>query len=472
MTLKKVSNSPAECGHERSHIVDSPFYGHRYSTQASHRIFCNDCRFQRWLDVEAALALSQAELGMIPSAKADLIAAAAHVEYLDLGKVSAEIRKTGHSLVGLLHVWQEVLEDGAGEFIHYGATTQDIQDTGQSLEMKEVVHEVEAGLQRLLETMLQLARSHGSALMVGRTHGQPALPMTFGIKLASWMDEILRHVERLEAMKDRVVVAQLFGGVGTMAGFDNHGPALLHVFSQRLGLGAPAVAWHVARDRVAEYGSTLAMVTMTLARVAEEIRMLSRPELGEFEETWRSGNVGSSTMPHKRNPEGCEQVVVMARLGAAQAGILVNSMFVEHERDSRGLRLEWAAAADVSHYCLAALAILGDIVGGLIVHSERMAQHARSAADGVCSEALMLALGQHIGKQSAHAHVYELSQAARSQGRPLREVLSESPVVMGALTDCDLDELFDPGRYLGSSAELLEGAVDLTEKWIASRRME
>ncbi len=456
------------CRHERAHIVDSSFFGHGYSTDASRRIFCDVCRMQRWLDVEAALARSQADLGLIPQDAADAIAEAARLDLVDLDEVRCGIRRTAHSLVSLLGALQKA-SGPAGEFVHYGATTQDILDTAQILEMRDVVDEVEGDLDAMLATLVELARGHRDTVMIGRTHARPALPTTFGLKVAGWIDELLRQAERVEAMRRRVLVAELFGGVGTMAGFEGRGPELLERFASRLSLGAPVIGWHVARDRVAEFVTTLAMLAATLGRIADEIRTLSRPEFDELEEGWEYGRVGSSTMPHKRNPEECEQLVVLARLSRAAATLSLEGMIQEHERDSRGLRLEWAAVADVSHHTLAALSILGRLLAGLKVHEDLMAERARQAADSICSEALMLALARHVGKQSAHHLVYEVSQGAQDAGRPLREALGQRPEVVDLLGAAAIDHIFDPSRYLGSSGTMVDRVVSDAERWLARR---
>lgn len=457
----------AACLHERGQIGDSRFFGHLYSTDESRRIFCDNCRLQRWLDIEATLALSQAELGIVTTEVADRIAAAARIESLPLDRVRDEIRRTRHSLVALLRALQEACQGDAGEFVHYGATTQDIQDTGQALEMRDVLLEVNGGLEELLRVLSLLANAHTGTLMVGRTHARPALPLTFGLKVAGWLDELLRHVERIHAAKPRILVAQLFGGVGTMAGFGSAGPDLVERFAQRLGLGVPVVGWHVARDRVVEYVGVLAMVAGTLGRIADEVRTLSRPEFDEIAQSWEPGVVGSSTMPHKRNPEACQQVVVLARLAAAQVPVALQAMLVEHERDSRGLRLEWPVIADVSHYTLTALHITRQVVKGVEVNEGAMAHNAQEAATFVCTEALMLALGERIGKQTAHAQLYELCQSAKSDGRTLREQLATSQVVQQHLSEEDLDRIFDPRRHVGASSELVDRVLQRVGEGLA-----
>ena len=459
-----MSTTTDPCLHERSHIVDSAFYGHRYSTTATKRIFCDRCRFQRWLDIEAALALTQADLGIIPVDAAKQIAGTAQVELLDLDAVRLEIRRTGHSLVGLLRVLQSAVGD-AGEYIHHGATTQDIQDTGQSLEMRDVLDALETVLRGTVTRLVQLAQEHDGTVALGRTHAQPALPISFGVKIASWIDEILRHTQRIAQMRPRVQAAQLFGGVGTMAGFGDQALPLLQGFADRLGLSAPLVGWHVARDRIAEYASTLAMVAGTMGRIADELRLLSRPEFGEVEEGWQHGKVGSSTMPHKRNPEACEQAVVMARLTAGLMPAAMFAMAGDNERDSRSLRTEWVCVPDVSHYTLAAAEIVRSVLDGLVVHADRMRANADAVSEQLATEGLMLALGRHVGKQTAHEHVYELSQASRQDGVPLRELI-RTHEAGELLDDAELERIFDPGAYLGQSGALTRQVVARAQEWL------
>jgi len=457
--------STSDCQHERGHITDSAFFGDRYATPASRRIFCDVCRKQRWLDIEAALALAEGDLGIIPQPVADRIAATARLEHVDLEAVRAGIEQSGHSLVGLLRVFEAACGD-AGQFIHYGATTQDIQDTGQSLEIRDVLDELAPVLSAITMRLADLAEEHAETVALGRTHAQPALPIGFGMKLASWVDELLRHDERLQEMRGRVLVAQLFGGAGTMAAFGARGPELLERFAARLGLGVPMIGWHASRDRVAEFASVLAMITATLARIADEVRVLSRPEFGEVQETWQHGKVGSSTMPHKRNPERCEQVVVMARLSAAQAGLALAAMIGDHERDARSLRIEWACVPDVAHYCLAAAAMVRESVSGLKIQTERMRHNVEAVADQVMSERLMLAFGEHVGKQRAHEIVYDLTQRAFESGQRARNLIGEQRET-ALLDPATLETVFDPATYLGASAMLTTRAVLEARKRLA-----
>lgn len=455
------------CRHERAHITDSRFYGDRYGTPASRAIFCDVCRHQRWLDIESALALSQAELGIIPVQAAEDIAASARIQLIDVGAVQAEIERSGHSLVGLLRVFRAACPGGSGQYIHFGATTQDIQDTGQTLEMRDVLDELATGIDVIIARLADLAEQHAGTVFLGRTHAQPAVPISFGVKVSSWLDELLRHGERIRAMRPRVLVAQLFGAAGTMAGFGDRGPELLRRFADRLGLAAPAIGWHVARDRVAEYCGVVAMVAGSLGRIADEIRTLSRPEFGEVEESWRPGKVGSSTMPHKRNPEGCEQVVVMARLASQSAATALTAMIGDHERDARSLRLEWVCVPDVSSYTLCAAQIVKDVLAGLVVHADRALVNVTRVADQIASERLMFVLAESLGKERAHEYVYELTQRARSNGRSVRGLLASASDL--GIDSATLDAVFDPATYLGASATLTGSVVSDARRYLTGK---
>lgn len=448
--------APRKCSHERSHVVDSVFHRGGYSTADSRRIFCDVCRLQRWLDVEVALALSQAEMEMIPHEAAHLIAGAARIERLDLEAVSTGIATMGHSLVPLLRELQGVAGSYAAQFIHHGATTQDIQDTGQALEMREVIAIVEQQLISLLDRLDALAVANRLQLTVGRTHAQPALPTTFGLKVAGWIDELTRHLVRLREARPRLLVAQLAGGVGTMASFQGRGPALLERFAVRLGLGVPDVGWHVARDRVAEFVFLLASISASLARAADEIRILCRPEFAELEERWDASRLGSSTMPHKRNPENAEQVVVLARLCRAEVALGLECMIVEHERDYRGTRLEWPAVSAASHYTLTALHLTGVVLDSISVRGANMEDTARELADLACTEALTFLLGQRIGQTKAFTLVHRLSQDAIDRKKTVRECALASHELSLVLDAPTIEEIFEPTSYLGSAGELVD----------------
>jgi adenylosuccinate lyase len=444
------------CAHSRSHVVDNAFHSGGYSTSESRSIFCDTCRLQRWLDIEVALAISQAELEMIPFEVAHKIEGAANIDNFDHAAIRNGIAVTGHSLVPLLGELRKAVGSYAAQFIHHGATTQDIQDTGQSLEFREVLELVESQLIALLDKLDAIAVAHRDLLTVGRTHAQPALPTTFGLKVAGWIDELTRHIVRIREARPRLLVAELHGGVGTMAAFRGRGPELLDRFAKRLGLGVPDVGWHVIRDRVPEFLFLLAGVAASLARAADEVRLLCRPEFGELQEFWEAGRLGSSTMPHKRNPENAEQVVVLARLTRAQVTLGLEAMIVEHERDYRGTRLEWPAVAAASHYTLTALSLTNLVIDCISVREQTMESTARKLADFACTEALSFLLGQRVGQAKAFTMVHRLSQDAIDKQMSVRACALASRELNLVLDTEAINEIFDPASYLGSAGVLVD----------------
>lgn len=456
------------CVHERGHITDSLLHGHGYATAASRRIFCDLCRCQRWLDVEAALALAQEELGMIPDGAGRLIATSAQVANLDLTSVARHVRESGHSLVGLIAALSRACPGQSGQYVHFGATTQDIQDTAQVLEMRAVLDELDAILRRCVRALLVLLSAHRHAIAVGRTHARPAVPMTFGVKVAGWVDEILRQAGRITQLRPRVLVVQLHGAVGTMAGFGDRGPALAERLAASLGLAVPNTAWHVARDRVAEFVCALAMTSASVARIADEIRLLSRPEFGEVELGWTLGEIGSSTMPHKRNPEVCEQIVALSRLIVGLVTPALLAMVGDGERDARALRMEWVCVPDAAHYCLAACEMAAGVFDRLRVDRDGLQANLRAAGDEIFSENLMLALARPMGKQRAHRLVYELTIRARESGIPLRAAYEAEPACAGLLEAGQLDAVFDAVASLGAAEHITSRVIAAAAQYIGS----
>jgi adenylosuccinate lyase len=321
-------------------------YGHLWGTPAVRAVFAEQDRLQGWLDVLAALARAQAAHGLVPTAAADRIGEL-RADDLDLGLVAAQTRATGHSTLGLIRALGQVLPADVHAHLYLGATVQDVTDTWTALALRAVLTEVRRDLRRAQELLLELAVRHRDTVMVGRTHGQPGAPITFGWKAASWADEVHRHLDRLREGAPRWLVGQLGGAVGTLAA---QGPAGLMVrarFCTELGLAEPGISWLTARDRIAEVGGVLAMVAGTLARVGGEVYELQRPEIGELREAVSGDVVGSITMPHKRNPERSEHLDTLARLARANAAVLLEGMVGAHERDGRSWKAEWVALPEV-----------------------------------------------------------------------------------------------------------------------------
>jgi adenylosuccinate lyase len=434
----------------------SAVYAHLWSTAEVDALLADDARLQAWLDILAVLARAQAEVGLIPEVAGEEIARQAKVELLDLDFVVAETRATSHSTLGLIRGMQRILSPEAGEWFCYGATVQDVSDTWFALVMRAVGGIAWRDLRALEDALVRLAVEHRSTPVAARTHGQPGLPVTFGYKAAVWAAEVRRHLDRLDQGKERWLVGQLGGAAGTGSLWGDRRRPLQERFCALVGLGVPEGPWISARDRLAEFGAVLAMVTQTLGQIGNEILQLQRPEIGEAAEPFTTGAVGSITMPHKRNPERSEHLVTLARLARAEAGVLLESMMVEHERDGRAWKAEWAAFPDLCRLTAASLSLGRAVVEGLVVNPEAMAANLGARGGYVLSERVMQALSDRVGKQSAHLMVYEASMAGVEQGLSLREALAAAPEVGKHLSAAELDTLCDPTAAVDQAPEVVD----------------
>lgn len=381
-------------------LADSAMYAHLWGTPESRAVFDEPARLQGWLDVLAALARAQAAEGLIPTGAAATITDLSRVELLDLDFVAAQTRETGHSTLGVIRALQQVLPPAVHQHVYVGATVQDVTDTWTSLALREVCRLVRRDVLRAERAALSLAVRHRDTVMAGRTHGQPGAPITFGWKAASWADELGRHLDRLDEGTPRWLVGQLGGGVGTLAAHGAAGLAVRRRFCAELGLGEPVTSWLTARDRIAEVGQVLAMISGTLARVGGEVYELQRPELGELTEPARAGVVGSITMPHKRNPERSEHLDTLARLVRASSGVLLEGMTGVHERDGRSWKAEWLALPEICLLTCTATQLAVELLEGLEVDVDQMAAN---LGQETRSEAALALLTPRLGKHQAQA---------------------------------------------------------------------
>jgi adenylosuccinate lyase len=389
-------------------VADSRGYGHLWTAPELDHLFAEQGRLATWTGILAALARTQAGFGIVPVESARAIdrlaeALARGETALDLDLIEDETRRTSHSTLGLISALQRALPEAAREHVYYGATVQDLTDTLFGLVLRDVGRIVERDLWVIEGLLVDLARTHRDTIMVGRTHGQPGAPITFGLKVAGWADEVRRHLDRLRGGRQRWAVGQLAGAVGALGFFGADGPELRRRFCAECGLEDPGVSWLTSRDRLAEFGNLLAMVCMTLARIGGEVYELSRPEIGELREGRRGDVVGSITMPHKRNPEGSEHLVTLSRLARAHAGVLLEGMDQAHERDGRGWKAEWVALPEVCELTATALSLGLQLLEGLEVDAEAMARNAAAGGDLIASEQVLAGLSRRLGKHAAQA---------------------------------------------------------------------
>jgi 3-carboxy-cis,cis-muconate cycloisomerase len=441
-----------------SHFIDFQLFGDQFSTPEIRAVFEERTMLQRWLDVEAALAGAQADLQLIPREAADAIARAARVENLDFVTIKRDLAVTAHPLVPVVRELARVAGEG-GRWVHWGATTQDVLDTAMVLQVKTAHEILRRDLFTLTQELADLAEAHRDTLMAGRTHAQQALPITFGFKVATWVAECLRQIERLDEAAPRLFVGELGGAVGTLAGFGPHGEAVQRKALERLGLGVPLIAWHASRDTIAEFVAHLALTGGTLARVANEVIQLQRSEIGELEEPFALGKVGSSTMPHKRNPAHAERIVAIGRLLRGLAATALETTVAAHERDMSVGRAEWVLVPEAA--CLAAAALHWSlvVVRGLRVNTGRMKENLNRLGGLLLSEPVMLKLGETIGRNEAHDLVYGVAMKAVDGLGSFRELLLADPRISAALTPEALDELLDPAAYTGLAGAFVDRVV-------------
>ncbi|MEE6280620.1 adenylosuccinate lyase [Georgenia sunbinii] len=441
-----------------SHVVDMRTIGNSFSTPEMREVWAETNRLQKQLDVEAALARAEAALGIIPQAAADAITAAARADELDLDAVAEAGARTMHSLNATIGALQTAAGP-AGEWVHYGVTTQDIVDTGTVLQVREGLDIIERDTRAVAAALKALATTHRDTAMVGRTHAVHALPTTFGFKVAVWLDELIRHVERLTDVRRRVLTGNINGAVGTYSAFGERGPEVERATLDLLELAAPNISWQSARDRFSEYAAVLTLVSGTLGKVAGELTNLMRTEIGEVEEPFVAGKIGSTTMPHKRNPALLEGVAALTAPMKHAMGLTFDSMNTVHERDAISWRAEWIALPELHLYLSAQLATMARILPGLVVNEDAMARNLDHQGGLLLSERVMFELAATLGKQTAHQVVYDASMTAVDSGRQLLDVLLEEPRLEGRFSAEEISGWLDPRQYLGAAGTTVDRVV-------------
>jgi adenylosuccinate lyase len=419
-------------------------------------LFTENARFQSWLDVEAALAQAQAELGVIPVDAALEIVRKSHLKFLDLAAVRAGLAKTGHPLVPVIWALDKACEGDAGGYVHWGATTQNITQTGQLLQVRRAHDIFLRQIATILTTLADLAERTKDVLLPGRTHGQHAVPATFGFKVAVWIDELGRHVERLRGCESRVFVAMLGGGAGTLASFGELGLATQEKMAARLGMRPMPVPARTIGDHQCEYVTLLGMLAATCSKIGREIYTLMKQEFGEVEEPVPPGTVGSSTMPQKRNPKLSQDIIAAAAQIRALVPLALEAMQTEHEADRTTSIMMGRALVQSCELTGDMLQRMISLFDGLQVFPDRMRENLDLSGGLIMAEALMLELGKQIGRQRAHDAVYDAAQASVVEARSFREMLAADPHVSARLTPTQVDALLDPAQYAGLCRQFAE----------------
>jgi 3-carboxy-cis,cis-muconate cycloisomerase len=437
-------------------LAESGIFGDEFGTDEMRTIFSDRELLATWVACEVALLQAAAKFGLVPLTAAAELRQVAQTLQFDLESMRREIRNTGHPLVPFIYELERVAGDELQWFIHWGATTQDITDTAQILVFKSAWALIETQVAELESRLARLAAQERDTVMAGRTHGQQALPITFGYKVAVWLVELGRHRDRLREARSRIFVGQLSGAVGSFSSFGEHGFKVQVEYCRILGLGIPAISWHAARDGLAEGAAVLSLLAATLAKVATEVINLQRSEIAEVQEPGFPANVGSSAMPHKRNPMLSETVVALSRLARSPLPAMVEGMVQAHERDMTSWGVEWDSIPRVCTFVSAALKHTQFIISGLRVDRDRMRSNLKLLGPSLLSESLMYHLAKGMGRGTAHEVVHRVFMEAGSNGDDVVGRILADPEVGSRFRRDELDAIINNE----ASAGLCAAAVD------------
>ena len=430
----------------------------RYGTPEMLKIFDEETRVQKLLDVEAALALAHAEVGNIPKNDAEKIAAMASTKYVKVERVKEIEKEIKHDIASLVRALSEVCGE-SGAYVHLGATSYDIVDTANALQLKDAVGVIEKRLFDFKGILKNQGFKYKDTAMIGRTHGQHALPITLGFKFAVWGYEVNRHLERLDECKKRVLVGKVSGAVGTQAGLGEHAEQIQALVMKRLGIQAAEVSTQIVqRDRYAELICIYGMVASSLENFATEIRELQRPEIAELFESFEAKKqVGSSTMPHKQNPETCERVCGLARIVRSLSTPALEDMVTWHERDLTQSSAERFILPESNILLDYILNLTCNIVANLRVDSERMLANLSLTQGRAMSESVMMALAKKgVNRQDAHEMLRKLTIQSALDKKEFKQVLLEDKLVSSRLSEKEIDQALNPKNYLGTAVKQAE----------------
>ncbi|MDT0612661.1 3-carboxy-cis,cis-muconate cycloisomerase [Streptomyces lancefieldiae] len=427
---------------------------------------------QAMLDAEAALARAQARCGTVPPQAAEAITAAARADHLDLRELALAARETANPVVGLVKALRTVVaarSPQAAEYVHRGSTSQDVFDTGAMLVAARSLRLMEADLREVAEALARLAAGHRDTVMAGRTLTLHAVPTTFGLKAAGWRHLVLQAAERLRHVADSGLPVSLGGAAGTLAGYLQYagqGAAheavlddLVAAFADETGLAVPVLPWHALRTPLADLGAALAHTTGALGKIAADVQVLTRTEVGEVAEPALAGRGASSAMPHKRNPVLATLIRSAALQVPALASVLAQCLVTEDERSAGGWHAEWLPLRECLRLTGGATHTAVELSRGLTIHPERMRTNVGATGGQIVSERLSAVLAPRLGVPAAKELLTEASLRAAEQSRPLADVLAELPQLNGEFTRTQLAELLDPAAYTGAAGPLVDRAL-------------
>lgn len=436
-------------------VLESTIFKDMFGTPSMRAIFDDAATVRRYVEVEVALARVQGKMGIIPEHAAKAIMERANVLKIDMETLKAETEIVGYPILPLVNQLSKMCGP-EGEYLHWGATTQDIMDTATVLQIRDALKIVETELAELDDVLSDLSERYRDTPMAGRTHLQHALPITFGYKTAIWLLMIRRHRERLVQLKPRVLIGQFGGAAGTLASLGERGLAVHDALMEELELDAAPITWHVARDGLAESIQFLGLITATLGKVALDVMLMMSNELSEVFEPFVKGRGASSTMPQKRNPISCELMWSASKTVRQHAGLALDAMLQDFERATGPWHIEWTAIPESFVLTAGSLHQAKFMLAGLEVNTEQMSKNLGISNGLIVAEAVMMGLAPHIGRQSAHDAVYDACRKASKTGDTLADILHKDPAISSKLDRKTIDDLCNPANYLGSAPQMVD----------------
>jgi 3-carboxy-cis,cis-muconate cycloisomerase len=439
----------------RSERAASGLFAPIFVSDAVAELTSDEAWLQAMLDVEAALARAEADVGVITGAQAEAIAAACRAGDFDVDELGGAARLGGNPVIPLVRALSERVGGNAAHAVHWGATSQDVLDTAAMLVTAGALDAIGADLERVATSAADLAERHRDSLVAGRTLLQHALPTTFGLKAAGWLVAVLEVADRVAWVRTERLAVQLGGAAGTLASLGDDGPAVVARLGERLGLAAPLLPWHTDRTRIADIAGVLGQTAGVAGKIALDVALLAQTEVAEAFEPAGPGRGGSSTLPHKRNPVGAASVAAAVRRADGLVGTLYGAMVQEHERAAGAWQAEWPALTELLQLTGGATAHVAEVLAGLEVDTERMRANLDLTRGAVLAERAALRLAADLGRAPAHQLVEDASARAAKAGTSLRDELADAT----PLQPDELDALFDPAGYLGATSTFIDAAL-------------
>ncbi len=437
-------------------VLESKLFSNLFGTPAMRAIFPDETLVQRYLDVEAALARVQARIGLIPEEAAKEIESKCDVTRVDFERLRTRTEVVGYPILPLVEQLTEWCKGNTGQYCHWGATTQDIMDTADVLQIRDALALVRTDLETVATTLASLANKHKQTPMAGRSHLQHALPVTFGYKCAVWLSSIDRHVQRLDELLPRVLVVEFSGAAGTLASLGNAGLPVQEALSKELNLNRPDITWHTARDNLGEVSGLLALIAATLGKIGYDIMLMMQSEIGEVYEPFVPGRGASSTMPQKRNPIASEMLLAASKIVRELHGSMLDAQVQDHERATGQWHVEWHALPESFVVTAGALRHAREMLGALEVREDAMRRNLDLTGGLIVAEAVMMGLAPHLGRTHAHDVVYECCRDSLEKGTPFVDALAAHSEISGAMKRKEIEKLADPANYLGSAPQMVD----------------